>query len=82
MIPENKLKEYKQSIASITEKILTNPDDVKLYILRGSAYCYLGEFDKAIADCDEAIRINPNDLRARMQRSVAVTLKGHRANKV
>lgn len=75
MIAESKLKE----VVKQTKSILKNPESAKAYIARANAYCYLRKFDNAIADCDSAISIEPKNLSARMQRSVAVTLKNHSA---
>jgi serine/threonine protein kinase len=66
------LAEIRQHVRSLTEKIKTNPEDARNYLLRAQRYCCLGETANMIADMEMYVNIlipldetNPHDLEFR-----------------
>ena len=56
--PTNRV-EFDNAIADNTEAIRLNPQYVRAYCSRGTAYGLKGDFSSAVADCTEAIRLDP-----------------------
>lgn len=64
-----KAKEYKEKVNQYLEKAIAdfshaiklNPNNNKLYFLRGTAYCEMKKYDKAIQDNSKAIKLTKLD---------------------
>ncbi|MBV9560521.1 MAG: caspase family protein [Bradyrhizobium sp.] len=52
------------TIKSLTDKLVTNPDDVNALYRRGQVYASKGAYSLAIKDFDDTIRLNPKDVEA------------------
>ena len=59
-----------------SEQIELNPDDHRLYTLRGEAYLDLEDYDKAISDFSSAIELKPDDIDALNGRALAFLFSG------
>jgi len=51
-----------ERISELTEKIATEPENVKLYQKRGERYFRLNDYDKAIADYTQLIELDPENV--------------------
>ena len=73
---------YSQAIADLTWAISLQPQNPKLYILRGEAYSYKGEFDEAMADLAMALQLNPREAWAHNVRGRAWIKRGDRESAI
>ncbi len=55
---------------------ISKKDLAIIYINRGAAYYYKGQYDRAIADFDQAIKLNPKDAEVYFIRGNAYQNKG------
>ncbi len=53
--------QWAECVLRCTDAISQKPDDIRAYVLRGRAYCRLGQFEPAITDFSIAIKLNPNN---------------------
>ena len=53
--------QWAECIMVCTEAISQRPDDVRAYVLRGRAFCRVGQFEPAITDFSIAIKLNPQN---------------------
>lgn len=69
------IEDAEKEIALYTAGLTLNPKMVENYIIRGTAYSYIGEYDKAIADYSEAIKLQPDYAKAYSKRAKAYLKK-------
>jgi tetratricopeptide (TPR) repeat protein len=60
--------ESAQSLATLTETIRREPNNVDALVDRAGVYCEQKEFDKALADYEQALRLVPDDAEAHFGR--------------
>ncbi len=73
---------YKSAIKYYSHAIISNPEQIELYINRGSSFAVLGQFDRALEDFSKAISLNTRSAVAYYNRALVYRDSGSNENAV
>ncbi|GHV59515.1 hypothetical protein FACS1894103_3040 [Campylobacterota bacterium] len=81
-ISQKTASSLQQDIASFTQMIRRDPNNVLAYIARGLSYGRLGDYSTAITDYNKAIELDTNEVRAYYNRGIAYQYLGNHSRAI